>query len=59
MPGPFTLGQIASRLGGRVAGDPGVLIRQVASLEGARSGQIAFLANPQYRSRLAATRASA
>jgi UDP-3-O-[3-hydroxymyristoyl] glucosamine N-acyltransferase len=55
----LTLAEICARLGGRVAGDPGVLIRQVASLEGARGGQIAFLANPKYRSRLAATRASA
>jgi len=55
----LTLAEICARLGGRVAGDPGVLIRQVASLEGARSGQLSFLANPKYRARLAATRASA
>ena len=36
MPGPFTLAQIANRLGGRIAGDPGVLITQVASLERAQ-----------------------
>jgi len=59
MPGPLTLAQIATQFGGRVAGDPGVLIRQVGSLERAGSGQIAFLANPKYRSRLAATGASA
>jgi UDP-3-O-[3-hydroxymyristoyl] glucosamine N-acyltransferase len=59
MPGPLTLGQIASQLGGRVAGEPGVLIRQVGSLEGAGAGQIAFLSNPKYRPQLAATRASA
>ncbi len=59
MPGPYTLGEIASQLGGRVAGDAGVLIRQVGSLERAGDGQIAFLSNPKYRSRLAATRASA
>jgi hypothetical protein len=33
MPGPFTLAQIASRLGGRVAGDSQTLIRHVGSLE--------------------------
>ena len=59
MPGPFTLGQIASQLGGRVAGDPGVLIRQVGSLEGAAAGQIGFLSSAKHRSQLAATRASA
>jgi len=59
MPGPLTLGQIASQLGGRVAGDTGVLIRQVGSLQAAGEGQIGFFANPNYRSQLAATRASA
>ena len=59
MPGPFTLAQIASRLGGRIAGDPKVLIRQVGSLEGALPGQITFLAGAKHRRKLAATRASA
>jgi UDP-3-O-[3-hydroxymyristoyl] glucosamine N-acyltransferase len=59
MPGPFTLAQITSRLGGRVAGNPETLIRQVGSLERAGRGQISFLANPRLRSRLAATGASA
>jgi UDP-3-O-[3-hydroxymyristoyl] glucosamine N-acyltransferase len=55
----LTLGEIASRLGGRVAGDPEVLIRQVGSLERAGPGQIAFLASARFRARLAATRAAA
>ena len=59
MRAPFTLAQIVSQLGGRVAGDPQVLIRQVGSLGSAGEGQIAFLANPKYRSELTATRASA
>ena len=59
MPGPFTLAQIASRLGGRIAGDPEVLIHQVGSLERADRGQIAFLANPKYRAALGGTAASA
>jgi UDP-3-O-[3-hydroxymyristoyl] glucosamine N-acyltransferase len=59
MPGPFTLAQIASQLGGRVAGDPDTLIRQVGSLERAGRGQIAFLSSVRYRSQLAATGASA
>ena len=59
MPGPLTLAQIATQLGGRIAGDPGVLITQVASLERAQRGQIAFLSNPRYRDQLAATSASA
>ena len=59
MPGPYTLAQIASQLGGRVVGDSRVLIRQVGTLERAAQGQIAFLANPKYRSKLAGTAASA
>ena len=59
MPGPFTLGQIASRLGGRVAGDPQTLIRQVGSLERAAAGQITFLSNNKNKAKLAETRAAA
>ena len=59
MPGPLTLGQIAARLGGRVAGDPQTLIHQVASLERAGAGEIAFFNAPKYKSKLADTRAGA
>jgi UDP-3-O-[3-hydroxymyristoyl] glucosamine N-acyltransferase len=59
MPGPLTLAQLASQLGGRVAGNPEVPIRQVGSLERAGDGQIAFYSNPKFRSRLASTRAAA
>ena len=59
MPAPLTLGEIAARLGGRVAGDAGTRIRQVGSLENAGGGVITFLSNPKYKAKLAATRASA
>jgi len=59
MPGPLTLGQIASRLGGRLVGDPQTLIRQVGSLERAAAGQITFLSNSRNKNKLAGTRASA
>jgi UDP-3-O-[3-hydroxymyristoyl] glucosamine N-acyltransferase len=59
MPGPFTLGEIASRLGGRVAGDAQLLIRQVGSLEHAGPGQITFLSDSRHSAKLAATRAAA
>jgi UDP-3-O-[3-hydroxymyristoyl] glucosamine N-acyltransferase len=59
MPGPLTLGEIAARLGGRVAGDSATVIRQVGSLEDAGSGQIAFLASLKHKAKLAATRAAA
>src|SRR5688572_20142819 len=59
MGGPLTLAQIASQLGGRVAGDASVLIRQVGSLEGAGPDQISFLASAKHHAKLSATRASA
>ena len=42
-----------------LVGDGGVLIDRVATLDGASSGAIAFLANPKYRHQLRSTRASA
>jgi len=59
MPGPLTLAQIVSRLGGRVVGEAATLIRQVGTLERAGSDQISFLANPRYRAKLEATQAAA
>jgi UDP-3-O-[3-hydroxymyristoyl] glucosamine N-acyltransferase len=59
MPGALTLGQIAQRLGGRVAGDPQTCVRQVGSLEHAQAGEISFLSGARFKSLLAATRASA
>src|SRR5207244_9097677 len=59
MPGPLTLGEIASRLGGRVAGDPRTPISQVGSLERAGAGQITFVSSPRYKTNLATTRAAA
>jgi UDP-3-O-[3-hydroxymyristoyl] glucosamine N-acyltransferase len=59
MPGPFTLGQIASRLGGRVAGNADTLIRQVGSLERASGDQLAFFSNWKLRDVLAASKAAA
>jgi UDP-3-O-[3-hydroxymyristoyl] glucosamine N-acyltransferase len=54
-----TLGEIVARLGGRVAGDPTTVVRQVASLESAGAGHISFFTGSRYRAQLAATRASA
>ena len=59
MPGPLTLGEIASRLGGRVAGDASTVVRQVGTLENAQAHEITFLANPKYRAKLQGTRAGA
>ncbi len=55
----YTLAEIAARLGGRVLGNAEVEIARVATLEQAGSGDISFLANSKYRSRLGQTRAGA
>jgi len=55
----MTLGEIASRLGGRVAGNAQTLIRQVGSLDHAEAGEIAFFASARYKASLAGTRAAA
>lgn len=53
------LDEIVARFGGELIGDGTRSIRQVASLDQAGPGEIAFLANPKYRKNLAATRAGA
>ena len=52
-----SLGEIAAALGGELIGDPGLRIARIGPLEGATPETIGFLANPRYRSQLAATRA--
>jgi UDP-3-O-[3-hydroxymyristoyl] glucosamine N-acyltransferase len=59
MPGALTLGEIVSRLGGRLAGDPATVIRQVGSLDNAGADQIAFLSTDKLKSKLSGTRAAA
>jgi UDP-3-O-[3-hydroxymyristoyl] glucosamine N-acyltransferase len=53
------LAEIVARLGGRLEGDPSVIVSQVSALASARAGQIAFLSNPRYRRQLCSTGASA
>ncbi len=55
----YTLRELAERFGGEVVGDGGARVRQVASLEHARSDTIAFLANDRYLPQLKRTRAGA
>jgi UDP-3-O-[3-hydroxymyristoyl] glucosamine N-acyltransferase len=54
-----TLGELARRLECPVEGDAAIEIRRVAKIEEAGPGDLTFLANPKYASKLAATRASA
>ncbi len=53
------LKDLAAHVGGSVVGDEAVTIERVAPIDGAGPGDITFVANPKYLSRLAQTRASA
>ncbi len=55
----YPLREIAAQLGGEVLGDGDVVVFRMASLSGARSGDLSFLTNAKYRSQLAGTAASA
>jgi UDP-3-O-[3-hydroxymyristoyl] glucosamine N-acyltransferase len=54
-----TLGELAVRFGCELRGDPDRRIERVATLAAAQADELAFLANPRYRSQLATTRAGA
>lgn len=56
---PVTLGELAEMLDLELHGDPSIRIGAGATLASAGQGQITFLANPAYRTRLGTTRASA
>jgi UDP-3-O-[3-hydroxymyristoyl] glucosamine N-acyltransferase len=58
-PPSLTLREIVARLGGEALGEAGVALTGVGTLDSAGPAQIAFLANPRYRGRLATTRAGA
>ena len=55
----LTLADIVARLGGEAVGEVPEPLTGVATLDSAGPSEIAFLANPKYRSRLATTRAGA
>jgi UDP-3-O-[3-hydroxymyristoyl] glucosamine N-acyltransferase len=54
-----TLADLARELACRLEGDGSIEISRVAGIEDAGPGDVTFLANPKYASKLAATRASA
>jgi UDP-3-O-[3-hydroxymyristoyl] glucosamine N-acyltransferase len=58
-PPALTLREIVARLGGEAVGEVQAPLSGVATLDSAGPGEIAFLANPKYRARLASTRAGA
>ena len=56
---PARLADLAVRFGCELRGDPDTVVDRVAPLQDAGPGALSFLANPQYRRYLPATRASA
>jgi UDP-3-O-[3-hydroxymyristoyl] glucosamine N-acyltransferase len=57
--GPFTLEDLARRIGAALRGDGGRRVRGVRGLEDAGPEDVTFFANPRYRKELARTRAAA
>jgi UDP-3-O-[3-hydroxymyristoyl] glucosamine N-acyltransferase len=55
----MTLGELAVRFGCELAGDPGIEVDSVGTLQNAGPRAITFLANPKYRRQLAGTHAAA
>jgi UDP-3-O-[3-hydroxymyristoyl] glucosamine N-acyltransferase len=55
----FSLGELAVRFGLTLRGEPGLVVRSVATLSHAQSGTLSFLANSHYRKQLQSTRATA
>jgi UDP-3-O-[3-hydroxymyristoyl] glucosamine N-acyltransferase len=53
----LTIADIVAQLGGESVGDSALPIARIATLEGATSDAIAFLANPRYRAQLQTTQA--
>ena len=53
------LAELAEYIGGRVFGDPNVVIKSASTLGRAEKGDISFLANRRYAKQLGTTRASA
>src|ERR1700679_2124987 len=59
MSNSFSLEQLAKEIGGTFKGDASLILKGVASLENARSGDLTFLTNPRYISASTHTQASA
>ena len=57
--GNFRLGEIASRLGGELVGNPEIEIRRIATLQNAGPGDLSFLSHARYRRHLDGTHAAA
>jgi UDP-3-O-[3-hydroxymyristoyl] glucosamine N-acyltransferase len=53
------LGELVSRLGGRLSGDPELAVAGIAPIESATASHITFLSNPKLRAQAARTKAAA
>jgi UDP-3-O-[3-hydroxymyristoyl] glucosamine N-acyltransferase len=58
-PTPRRLGELATHVGGELAGDAGLLISGLNGLAEAAPGELSFYGNPRYRRQYEATQASA
>ncbi len=56
---PISLGQLATRVGCELIGDPGAIISDVASLQNATPESLTFLSGPAYGHHLPSTKAGA
>jgi len=54
----FTAKQIADLLGGRVEGNPDVVVNHLSKIEEGESGSLSFLANPKYEEHIYKTKAT-
>ncbi len=54
-----TLGELAEYVGGRIVGDPNIIIKSASTLGRAGEGDISFLTNRRYEKQLRTTKASA
>jgi len=54
----FTASQIALLINGKIEGDPNASVNSFGKIEEAKTGQLAFLANPKYEDYLYSTQAS-
>jgi UDP-3-O-[3-hydroxymyristoyl] glucosamine N-acyltransferase len=58
VPSEYSLGELAVRFGLTLRGEPGIVVRGVATLSRAEPGTLSFFANSRYRKLLETTRAS-
>ena len=55
----YAISDLAKVVGGRIVGDSGLVIHQLATLQAAGEGQLSFFANPRYLHQLEQTHAAA